>query len=204
MAGQDGRRKGFCSFSTTPPAADQVAPLLPGAAGCLVLVTSRRYLGDLPSGAGAACSSDTLPPDDACAMFVTLARASAEPDLVAEMVDLCGYLPLAITLLARLFARHRSWDMTDLIAQTQAKLLTVAAENRTVAAAFELSYQYLTDPAAAVLRPPRPAPRTRHRPLRRRRPGRRSLSGHHPDPRRTPRRRIACRTRTTSATACTT
>jgi transcriptional regulator with XRE-family HTH domain len=123
---------------------DQVAPLLPGAAGCLVLVTSRRYLGDLP-GAPWSMPLDTLPPEDALAMFVTLApRAEAEPGLVADIVDLCGYLPLAITLLAGLFARHRAWDMTYLIGQTKAKLLTVSTENRTVAAAFELSYQYLT------------------------------------------------------------
>ncbi len=124
----------------------QVAPLLPGAAGCLVLVTSRRYLGDLPA-ALMPMPLDTLPPEDAQAMFTTLApRARAEPGLVADMAGLCGCLPLAITLLAGLFARHRSWDMAYLIDQTKAKLLTVSTENRTVAATFELSYQYLTTP----------------------------------------------------------
>ena len=59
-------------------------------------------------------------------------------------MDLCGYLPLAITLLAGLFTRHRSWDMAYLIVETRGKLLTVSTENRSVAAAFELSYQYLT------------------------------------------------------------
>jgi len=123
---------------------DQVAPLLPGAAGCLVLVTSRRYLGDVPA-ALVPIPLDTLPPEDALAMFITLApRAKAEPGLVADMVELCGCLPLAITLLAGLFARHRAWDMAYLIDQTKAKLLTVSTENRSVAAAFELSYQYLT------------------------------------------------------------
>jgi hypothetical protein len=93
----------------------QVAPLLPGAAGCLVLVTSRRYLGDLPA-ALMPMPLDTLPSEDAQAMFITLApRAKAGPDLVADMAGLCGCLPLAITLLAGLFARHRSWDMAYLI-----------------------------------------------------------------------------------------
>src|SRR6185437_9493330 len=110
---------------------DQVAPLLPGAAGSLVLVTSRRYLADLPA-ALISVPLDTLPPEDAQAMFITLApRAKTEPDLVADVAALCGCLPLAITLLAGLYARHRSWDMTYLINQTSAKLLTVAAENRT-------------------------------------------------------------------------
>lgn len=123
---------------------NQVIPLLPGAAGCLVLVTSRRYLGDLPA-APVSMPLGTLPPEDALTMFVTLApRAQAESGLVAEIVELCGYLPLAITLLAGLFARHRSWGMAYLIAETREKLLTVSTEHRTVAAAFELSYQYLT------------------------------------------------------------
>ena len=122
----------------------QVAPLLPGGTGCLVLVTSRRYLGDLPA-APVSMPLGTLPPQDALTMFTTLAaRAKAELGLVAEIVELCGFLPLAITLLAGLFTQHRSWDMAYLIAETREKLLTVSAENRTVAAAFELSYQYLT------------------------------------------------------------
>jgi hypothetical protein len=77
-------------------------------------------------------------------MFSDLApRAADDPDRVAELVALCGHLPLAISLLARLFTRHRSWTMTDLIAETRARLLTVTAENRTVGAAFEASYHDL-------------------------------------------------------------
>jgi DNA-binding SARP family transcriptional activator/tetratricopeptide (TPR) repeat protein len=124
----------------------QVTPLLPGAPGSMVLVTSRRFLGDLPA-AIMDVALDVLPPADAAAMFTGLApRAAGEPGRVAEVVALCGHLPLAIALLARLFTRHRSWTMADLIAGTRARLLTVTAENRTIAAAFELSYKDL-DPA---------------------------------------------------------
>jgi tetratricopeptide (TPR) repeat protein len=123
---------------------DQVAPLLPGAADCLVLVTSRRYLGDLPS-AAVSLTLDTPPAGEAAQMFLRVApRAAGEPAEVAELVALCGYLPLAISLLARLFTRHRSWTMADLIGETKLKLLTVTAEDRTVAAAFGLSYDNLT------------------------------------------------------------
>jgi tetratricopeptide (TPR) repeat protein/DNA-binding SARP family transcriptional activator len=118
----------------------QVTPLLPGtSSSCLVIVTSRRFLGDLDAAAGVLL--DVPPPADAQAMFTSLApRAVGEPAEVAELVALCGHLPLAIVLLARLFTRHKSWKMTDLIAETRARLLTVTAENHTVAAAFELSY----------------------------------------------------------------
>ena len=120
----------------------QVAPLLPGTAGSLVLVTSRRFLGDLP--AAVEMSLDVLPAGDAAAMFTGLApRAAAEPARVAELVALCGNLPLAISLLARLLTRHRSWDMAHLISGTRARLLTVTAESQTVAASFEVSYQDL-------------------------------------------------------------
>jgi hypothetical protein len=133
----------------------QVAPLLPGSAGCLVLVTSRRYLGDLPS-ALTPVPLDVLLPVEAEAMFISLAgRAGAERAKVAEMVTMCGYLPLAISLLASVFRRHQSWTMEYLIAETRARLLTVTAENRNnrnVAAAFNLSYQYLTAPQQRFFR----------------------------------------------------
>jgi hypothetical protein len=125
---------------------DQVAPLLPGAAGCLVLVTSRRYLGGLPS-APVPVPLDVLSPDEAKEMFISLAaRAGSERAKVAKLVTLCGCLPLAISLLASVFHRHQTWTMEYLIAETQARVLTLTAENRnnrSVAAAFELSYQYL-------------------------------------------------------------
>jgi DNA-binding SARP family transcriptional activator len=120
----------------------QVAPLLPGAAGCLVLVTSRRHLGDLPGAVPVLL--ETLPPAKAAEMFLRLApRAAAPGDGVAELTELAGYLPLAISLLARLCARHPSWTLADLAAETRASLLTLAAERDSVAAAFDISYRHL-------------------------------------------------------------
>ncbi len=121
----------------------QVAPLLPGDGGCLVLVTSRRHLGDLP-GAVTPVLLDVLAPEQAARMFTRLApRAAGSLSEVAEVVRLAGFLPLAISLLARLFARHRSWVLADLAAETRASLLTLTAEHDSVAAAFEVSYRHL-------------------------------------------------------------
>jgi hypothetical protein len=116
----------------------QLTPLLPGEGACRVLVTSRRHLGDLP-GAVVPVLLDVLTPEQAAEMFTRLAlRAADNPDEVAEVVRLAGFLPLAISLLARLFARHRSWTLADLAAETKASLLTLAAEHESVAAAFEV------------------------------------------------------------------
>jgi tetratricopeptide (TPR) repeat protein/transcriptional regulator with XRE-family HTH domain len=124
----------------------QVAPLLPGDGQCLVLVTSRRHLGDLP-GTVTPVHLDVLTPAQAADMFTSLApRAAGSPDQVAEVAELAGFLPLAISLLARLFTRHQSWTLADLAAETRTSLLTLTAEHENVAAAFEVSYRHL-DPA---------------------------------------------------------
>jgi hypothetical protein len=122
---------------------DQIAPLLPGGESCLVLVTSRRYLGDLP-GAVVPMLLEAMPPNQAQMMFLRLAPRAAEPAAALELVRLAGNLPLAISLLARVYARHPSWTLTDLTRETRASLLTLAAEKDSVAAAFEVSYRYLT------------------------------------------------------------
>jgi tetratricopeptide (TPR) repeat protein/transcriptional regulator with XRE-family HTH domain len=125
----------------------QVAPLLPGDGECLVLVTSRRHLGDLPGGVSPVLL-DVLTPAQAAEMFTRLApRAAGSLGEVAEVVRLAGFLPLVISLLARLFARHRSWTLADLAAETSASLLTLTAEHESIAAAFEMSYRHL-DPAS--------------------------------------------------------
>jgi tetratricopeptide (TPR) repeat protein len=124
----------------------QVAPLLPGAGDCLVLVTSRRHLGDLPGGVMPVIL-DVLPPQQAQEMFTRLApRAADNPGKVKEVVRLAGFLPLAISLLARVFARHPSWTLADLATEIETSLLTLTAENDNIAAAFEVSYGHL-DPA---------------------------------------------------------
>jgi tetratricopeptide (TPR) repeat protein len=123
---------------------EQVAPLLPGSAGCLVLVTSRRHLGDLP-GAVVPVLLDALSPGQAREMFLRLApRAAAGPaDAVAELAELAGFLPLAISLLARVYARHSAWSLRDLVGETRQSILSLTAEKDSVAAAFDVSYQCL-------------------------------------------------------------
>ena len=122
---------------------DQVAPLLPGGESCLVLVTSRRHLGDLP-GVAVPMLLEAMPPDQARTMFLLLAPRAAEPAAALELVRLAGSLPLAISLLARVYARHPSWTLADLTRETRASLLTLVAEKNSVAAAFEVSYRYLS------------------------------------------------------------
>jgi DNA-binding SARP family transcriptional activator len=125
----------------------QVAPLLPGGDECLVLVTSRRQLADLP-GPVIGVPVQTLPPEQAEEMFVGLApRAAGDPaGAVAELAALAGFLPLAVSLLARVYNRHPAWALADLAAETRARLLSLTAERDSVAAALEVSWQHL-DPA---------------------------------------------------------
>jgi tetratricopeptide (TPR) repeat protein len=121
----------------------QVIPLLPGAEGSLVLVTSRRHLGDLP-GAVVPVPLDALPPDEARVMFLRLApRAAIQAQEVDELVRLAGYLPLAISLLARVYAKHPAWTLADLAAETKESLFTLVVEKDSIAAAFDVSYRYL-------------------------------------------------------------
>lgn len=124
---------------------EQVLPLLPGSADCLVLVTSRHSLGDLP--VTVPVPLDVLSPDEAKTMFLRLApRAAGDSERVADLVQACGYLPLAISIAASLYRRHRSWTMDDLLGEIRSRadgLLTMTAENRTVSAVFALSYHCL-------------------------------------------------------------
>ncbi len=127
---------------------EQVTPLLPGTAGSLVLVTSRRHLTALQD--AVAISLDTLHPREAAAL---LARLSGRPNLSSgtgpggELTRLCGYLPLAIGMLARQLYHHPSWTAASLAADLAVavdRLELMRAENLSVTAAFDLSYQDLT------------------------------------------------------------
>ena len=127
---------------------EQVRPLLPGTAGSLVLITSRRRLIALED--AAVISLGTLSPDEAA---VLLARLAGRADLrsgrgpAGEITQLCGYLPLAIGMLARQLRHHPARTGAELaadLASARDRLTVMRAENLSVAAAFDLSYADLT------------------------------------------------------------
>jgi DNA-binding SARP family transcriptional activator len=128
----------------------QVLPLLPGAPGCLVLVTSRRRLSGVDQ--THTVSLDTLSTDDAVTLFLeTAAGTGRSPDqppaLLTELVELCGRLPLAIRIAAARLRNHRSWHLSQLVAllrDQQRRLSELAAGERSVTAALDLSYQQLS------------------------------------------------------------
>jgi tetratricopeptide (TPR) repeat protein/transcriptional regulator with XRE-family HTH domain len=126
---------------------EQVRPLLPGGGGSLVLVTSRRHLSALDD--VTAISLDVLPPGEAIALLVRLAgRAGLSPDdpALAKITRLCGYLPLAIGMVARQLRHHPAWSAAGRAAELGAavdRLELIATENLSVAAAFDLSYATL-------------------------------------------------------------
>src|SRR5262249_9696832 len=82
----------------------QVRPLLPGAPGCLVLVTSRNELTGLIANDGAhPITLDLLADDEARRLWAQRRGAdgsAAEPAAVAEIIPLCAHLPLALALVA--------------------------------------------------------------------------------------------------------
>jgi tetratricopeptide (TPR) repeat protein len=124
----------------------QVEPLLPGAPGCVVLVTSRRRLAGLDH--THAMSLDTLPRPDAIALLRNTAGehrlAGQPPELVEELVELCGRLPLAIKIAAARLRSHPAWDLTHLVQRLRhQQLVELAAGPRSVTAALDLSYHDL-------------------------------------------------------------
>ncbi|GIH09741.1 hypothetical protein Rhe02_78080 [Rhizocola hellebori] len=134
---------------------EQVQPLLPGASGCLVLVTSRRRLTGLES--THAVSLDMLPQADAVTLFL---RTADRPELIAdapevlEAVQLCGRLPLAIRIAAARLKHRRVWTVSDLVSRLReiAGLATLDDGQRSIHAALHLSYQHLSASAQRLYR----------------------------------------------------
>ncbi|WP_405161955.1 tetratricopeptide repeat protein [Nocardia sp. NBC_01499] len=126
---------------------DQIEPLLPAGPACLTLITSRRRLIALDS--ALPLPLDTLDPGSAVDLFCQLAQRNPQGDdiaAVAEIVRLCGYLPLAIVLLAGRLAHHPAWTLTGLAKEfrtAQDRLGELDAGQRAVRAAFTASYDTL-------------------------------------------------------------
>jgi DNA-binding SARP family transcriptional activator/DNA-binding XRE family transcriptional regulator len=99
--------------------AEQVRSLLPGAPGCLVLVTSRNRLTGLAVAEGAQLLGiGVLTDGESYDLLNRLlgVRALAEPAAVAELIALCGGLPLALCAAAARAAARPSLPLAALAA----------------------------------------------------------------------------------------
>jgi DNA-binding SARP family transcriptional activator/Flp pilus assembly protein TadD/DNA-binding XRE family transcriptional regulator len=125
---------------------EQIAPLLPASPTNLVLVTSRRAL--------ALDGAHTLPldaftPHEARTLLRTVVgdqRVDDDPAAADRVIELCGRLPLAVSLAARRLQARPAWtlsDVADRLADRRNRLTELAAGTRRMQAVFDLSYRTL-------------------------------------------------------------
>ncbi len=136
--------------------ASQVQPLLPGTAGCAVVVTSRRQLSDLPG--ARLLPLEPLPEPDATLMLSSIvgsARIAAERQAARELAAACGYLPLAIRIAgAKLAARPASpvSRLAEAVAAGLRGLDVLRAGDLSVTATIASGYQALHPEARRAFR----------------------------------------------------
>jgi DNA-binding SARP family transcriptional activator len=130
-------------------AAEQVRPLIPGTAGCALLVTSRSRLESLDG--AHLMPLEVMTAADATALLtrivgqdrVAVDRASAD-----SLVHACGALPLALRIAGARLAARPSWPLTVLVRKltaAQDPLRELEAADLSVRASIASSYQWLSD-----------------------------------------------------------
>jgi DNA-binding SARP family transcriptional activator/tetratricopeptide (TPR) repeat protein len=135
---------------------EQVGPLLPGSPGCGVIVTSRSRLVGMH--ATRAMDLQGLVADEAITLFGRIAgrqRVEDEPETAAEVAAACGFLPLAVRIVASRLASRRSWSMRTIaerLTDERRRLDEMRVGNHTVSATFELGYGQLEDEQARAFR----------------------------------------------------
>ncbi|MGW4467634.1 BTAD domain-containing putative transcriptional regulator [Micromonospora sp. NPDC004704] len=141
--------------------AEQVRPLLPGGAGCLVLVTSRNQMSGLvATEAARSLTLDLLTADESRALLagrLGIERVSAEPEAVDQIVAGCARLSLALAVVAARAASHPGFPLADLAAELHNPDGALDAFDSgdpllDVRAALSWSYRAISPPAARVFR----------------------------------------------------
>lgn len=141
---------------------EQVRPLLPGVAGCAVIVTSRNHLSSLVAVEGARqLSLDLMSWDEAVELLAVRLgghRVSAEMPATKRLASLCARLPLALAVVAARAAANPTFSLDAIAADLERHansldgLRTGENDLADVRAAFSWSYESLTNEAAQLFR----------------------------------------------------
>ncbi|RSS47857.1 tetratricopeptide repeat protein [Streptomyces sp. WAC05858] len=137
----------------------QVRPLLPGTAGCLVLVTSRSRLSGLAVRDGAhRLTLGTLAEPEAVALLRTVTagyRPEDDAEKLAELARLCARLPLALRIAAERAASRPLMSLDELIRDLRDEsalweALTVGDDEEADAVRTVFAWSYRALPAEAA------------------------------------------------------
>lgn len=129
--------------------AEQLAPLLPSGSPSLTIIASRRHLTGIPQ--ALSVPLDVLSKEDAVSLFRGFAGEERTRDIAQteRIVHLCGYLPLAIELVAHRYRARTSWTLgvlAERLARSPGRLAEIrtADQEQEMTRAFALSYRTLT------------------------------------------------------------
>ncbi|MEU6222832.1 BTAD domain-containing putative transcriptional regulator [Streptomyces sp. NPDC047042] len=136
--------------------AAQIRELIPGSAGCGVVITSRSPLTGLPLTAQIRLGS--FLPDEALALLATVAgqeRLAGERAGALRLVAACGFLPLAVRIVAGRLASRPAWtieSMASRLTDEQRLLDELRMGDLAVQTTFEAGYHQLTPHQAHAFR----------------------------------------------------
>jgi tetratricopeptide (TPR) repeat protein/DNA-binding XRE family transcriptional regulator/DNA polymerase III delta prime subunit len=137
----------------------QVEQLLPGAAGCGVIVTSRRRLSGLQMRQEQRLTLGPLSENESIALLRTVIgseRTDDEPEATAGLARRCGYLPLALRIAAERVATHPHHsvdELADELGAEEERLDILSTEDSiAVRTVFSWSYRDLSGEAARLFR----------------------------------------------------
>ncbi|MGW2490887.1 AfsR/SARP family transcriptional regulator [Streptomyces sp. NPDC001606] len=134
----------------------QLRPLLPGAVGCAVLVTCRTRVAGLPVTLQA--DVDVFHSAEAVRLLgraIGDERVAAERTAALGLVEACGFLPLAVRIVAARLAARPRWSIASLnerLAVEWRRIDELRIGELTVEAVFELGYRQLTQQQATAFR----------------------------------------------------
>jgi tetratricopeptide (TPR) repeat protein len=128
---------------------NQVRPLLPGSPGCAALITSRVPLHGLYG--TQPILLDVMERDQALQLLGKVAgprRVAGELEAARAIVELCGYLPLAVRIAGAKLATRPHWSLAMLaerLTDEHTRLAELRIRDLEVRASFDLSYRELDE-----------------------------------------------------------